>query len=215
MSKRLLVASLAAAAMLAGCKTAGPTPLPAPQAGARPDGVAVALTYRSPAELARAVDAGLDIHGVEADQGLAFGRIPQAGFDRLKAAGSNMTVERNDMGVLNNFDKGFRTYEQVTTDLKRLADKYPALTELKSAGPSWETTQGKADRQLWTMRINAAARMRGLPYNQFIAGLQRAGVELDRKMLSEIAIHDPASFDQLTTLAKQFAPNQNHVKKAG
>ncbi len=70
-------------------------------------------------------------------------------------------------------------------------------------------------RQLWTVRINAASRMRGLPYNQFIAGLQRAGVELDRKMLSEIAIHDPASFDQLVTLARQFAPNANQVKKAG
>lgn len=69
-------------------------------------------------------------------------------------------------------------------------------------------------RQLWTMRINAASRLRGLPYNQFIAGLLRAGVELDRKMLSEIAIHDPASFDQLVTLAKQYAPNAS-VKKAG
>lgn len=69
-------------------------------------------------------------------------------------------------------------------------------------------------RQLWTVRINAAARMRGIAYNQFIAGLQRAGVELDRKMLSEIAIHDPASFDQLVALAKQFAPNAT-VKKAG
>ena len=70
-------------------------------------------------------------------------------------------------------------------------------------------------RQLWTMRINAASRMRGISYSQFIAGLIRAGVELDRKMLSEIAIHDPASFDQIVTLAKQFAPNATAVKKAG
>ncbi len=70
-------------------------------------------------------------------------------------------------------------------------------------------------RQLWTVRINAAVRMRGMPYNQFIAGLQRANVELDRKMLSEIAIHDPASFDQLVTLAKQFAPNAKQMAKAG
>jgi large subunit ribosomal protein L20 len=70
-------------------------------------------------------------------------------------------------------------------------------------------------RQLWTVRINAAARMRGMQYNQFIAGLQRAGVELDRKMLSEIAIHDPASFDQLVDLAKQFAPNAQAQSKAG
>ena len=55
--------------------------------------------------------------------------------------------------------------------------------------------------------------MRGISYSQFIAGLIRAGVELDRKMLSEIAIHDPASFDQIVTLAKQFAPNATAVKK--
>ncbi len=70
-------------------------------------------------------------------------------------------------------------------------------------------------RQLWTVRINAAVRLRGISYSQFIAGLQRSGVELDRKMLSEIAIHDPSSFDQIVALAKQFAPNATAVKKAG
>jgi len=69
-------------------------------------------------------------------------------------------------------------------------------------------------RQLWTVRINAAVRLRGIAYSQFIAGLIRSGVELDRKMLSEIAIHDPASFDQIVALAKQFAPNAT-AKKAG
>lgn len=61
-------------------------------------------------------------------------------------------------------------------------------------------------RRLWTVRINAAARMRGMQYSQFVAGLIRANVELDRKMLSEIAIADPAAFDQLVELAKQYAP---------
>lgn len=70
-------------------------------------------------------------------------------------------------------------------------------------------------RQLWTVRINAAVRLRGISYSQFIAGLQRSGIELDRKMLSEIAIHDPSSFDQIVALAKQFAPNATAVKKAG
>ena len=69
-------------------------------------------------------------------------------------------------------------------------------------------------RRLWTLRINAACRMRGMQYSRFIAGLQRAGVELDRKMLSEIAIHDPASFDQLVTLAQQFAPKTATAVKA-
>ena len=58
-------------------------------------------------------------------------------------------------------------------------------------------------RKLWIIRINAACRMRGLRYSEFIAGLQRAMVMLDRKSLSEIAIHDPATFDKLVELAKQ------------
>src|SRR5215469_658877 len=46
-------------------------------------------------------------------------------------------------------------------------------------------------RRLWIIRINAACRMRGMRYSQFIAGLQRALVELNRKTLADIAIHDP------------------------
>ncbi len=61
-------------------------------------------------------------------------------------------------------------------------------------------------RRLWIVRINAACRMRGLRYSEFIAGLQRALVALDRKSLSELAIHDPAAFDQLVELAKKNLP---------
>lgn len=72
-------------------------------------------------------------------------------------------------------------------------------------------------RKLWIIRINAACRMRGLRYSEFIAGLQRAMVALDRKSLSEIAIHDPAVFDQLVELAKKNLPPalaEQHAKKA-
>ena len=61
-------------------------------------------------------------------------------------------------------------------------------------------------RRLWIIRINAACRMRGMRYSEFIAGLQRAGCALDRKSLSEIAIHDPATFDKIVELAKQHLP---------
>ncbi len=61
-------------------------------------------------------------------------------------------------------------------------------------------------RRLWIIRINAACRMRGMRYSEFIAGLQRAFVILDRKSLSEIAIHDPATFDKLVELAKANLP---------
>ena len=57
-------------------------------------------------------------------------------------------------------------------------------------------------RRLWIIRINAAARMRGINYSQFMNGLKRAGIELNRKQLSELAIHDPAAFDALVEEAR-------------
>ncbi len=58
-------------------------------------------------------------------------------------------------------------------------------------------------RRLWIVRINAAARMRGTNYSQFMAGLKRAGVDLNRKQLSELAIHDTVAFDALVEAAKK------------
>src|SRR3954466_11234841 len=57
-------------------------------------------------------------------------------------------------------------------------------------------------RRLWIVRINAAARTVGLSYSKLIAGLIKAKVSLDRKVLSEIAITDPAGFSALATIAK-------------
>jgi large subunit ribosomal protein L20 len=56
-------------------------------------------------------------------------------------------------------------------------------------------------RRLWVIRINAAARLRGANYSQFISGLKAAGVDLNRKQLSELAIHDQAAFDALVDQA--------------
>lgn len=60
-------------------------------------------------------------------------------------------------------------------------------------------------RSIWIVRIGAAAKLNGLSYSRFISGLKKAGVELDRKMLSEIAIHDPQAFAQLAEQAKSAA----------
>ena len=57
-------------------------------------------------------------------------------------------------------------------------------------------------RKLWIARINAAARMNGMSYSRFINGLNKAGVAVNRKMLSELAIQDAQSFAQLVELAK-------------
>ena len=61
-------------------------------------------------------------------------------------------------------------------------------------------------RALWIARINAAVRERGLRYSEFINGLTLAKIELDRKSLSEIAIHDPAGFDAIVAQVKAALP---------
>ena len=57
-------------------------------------------------------------------------------------------------------------------------------------------------RQLWIQRINAAARQNGLSYNQFVAGCKKAGIELDRKVLADLAVSDPAAFAGIAEQAK-------------
>ena len=64
-------------------------------------------------------------------------------------------------------------------------------------------TRKRDFRRLWIIRINAAARLNNLPYSKFIRGLKLAGVELDRKVLAELAISDPTGFAKIANLAAQ------------
>jgi large subunit ribosomal protein L20 len=57
-------------------------------------------------------------------------------------------------------------------------------------------------RKLWIIRINAAARERGLRYSELVAGLKKADIELDRKMLADLAVRDPQMFDAIVDAAK-------------
>lgn len=57
-------------------------------------------------------------------------------------------------------------------------------------------------RRLWIERINAASRQHGLPYGRFINGLKKAGVEVDRKILADLAVRDDVAFGQMVDLAK-------------
>ena len=57
-------------------------------------------------------------------------------------------------------------------------------------------------RRLWIARIGAGARQHGLSYSRFVHGLSKAGIEVDRKMLADMAVHDPAAFGQLVEAAK-------------
>ena len=61
-------------------------------------------------------------------------------------------------------------------------------------------------RQLWIARINAAARLNGLSYSKFMFGLKQAGVDMNRKMLAEMAVNDAAGFATLAELAKSKIP---------
>jgi len=70
-------------------------------------------------------------------------------------------------------------------------------------------------RRLWIMRINAAARLNGLSYSRFIAGLKLADVTLDRKVLADLAIHDPEAFARVAAVAKaKLAPAAREIQPA-
>ncbi len=58
-------------------------------------------------------------------------------------------------------------------------------------------------RGLWIIRINAAARLNGLSYNKFISGLKKADIQIDRKILADMAVHDAQAFSQLAIIVKQ------------
>jgi len=58
-------------------------------------------------------------------------------------------------------------------------------------------------RSLWIIRINAAVRAEGLSYSQFINGLKKAGVELDRKVMADMAVHEPQAFSMIVSKAKE------------
>jgi large subunit ribosomal protein L20 len=64
--------------------------------------------------------------------------------------------------------------------------------------------QRKRDfRRLWIVRINAAARQHDLSYNRFMSGLRKAGVEINRKVLADLAVRDPVAFGELAEVAKK------------
>jgi large subunit ribosomal protein L20 len=69
-------------------------------------------------------------------------------------------------------------------------------------------------RSLWIVRIGAAARLNGLNYSQFMHGLKVAGIELDRKVLADLAANQPASFAELASQARNALDNEQQQKAA-
>jgi large subunit ribosomal protein L20 len=71
---------------------------------------------------------------------------------------------------------------------------------------TWHRRKRKRDfRALWIVRINAAARLHGMSYSKLVGGLKRAHIELDRKILADLAISDPAAFQKVVEQAKAAA----------
>ena len=68
-------------------------------------------------------------------------------------------------------------------------------------------------RALWIQRINAAARAEGMTYNRFISGLKASGVEVDRKMLAELAVSDETAFAALVQVAKEALPEDTSAPR--
>jgi large subunit ribosomal protein L20 len=69
-------------------------------------------------------------------------------------------------------------------------------------------------RRLWIQRINAASRQHGLTYNRFVQGLKAAGLEVDRRMLAELAVNDPKAFESLVETAKAALPADRNAPAA-
>ncbi len=85
-------------------------------------------------------------------------------------------------------------------------NRYKAAAEalIKAGAYAYrDRRQKKRDmRRLWIVRINAAAREQGIRYSELIDGLAKAGVEINRKMLAELALHDPAAFVKFVEIAR-------------
>jgi len=92
-------------------------------------------------------------------------------------------------GFRGNRSKLFRYAKDATTKAKRYAYRD-------------RKTRKRSFRRLWTTRVRAALQEHDLTYSQFIAGLKQAEIQLDRKILSELAVHEPAAFEAVVKAAK-------------
>ena len=94
--------------------------------------------------------------------------------------------------------KGYRG--QAKSSYKRAKE---ALLKADSYSYAHRRTRKRDFRRLWIVRINAAARLEGMSYSQFMHGLREAGVELDRKVLADMAVRDPETFRRFAEIARE------------
>ena len=103
------------------------------------------------------------------------------------------------------FRGGFGTIYRSAIEFTRRAGRY-AYRDRKQNKRNY--------RSLWIVRLNAALRARGINYNRFIPAVTAAGIELNRKMLSELAVSDPAAFDAIVELARRHIQQPQKQTKA-
>ena len=102
--------------------------------------------------------------------------------------------------------KGFRG--QANSNYKRAKE---ALLKADSYAYRDRRNRKRDFRKLWITRINAAARLNGMPYGQFMHGLKLAGVELDRKVLADIAVRDAETFSRFVEVSREAIDNKEPV----
>ena len=99
--------------------------------------------------------------------------------------------------------KGFRG--QANSNYKRAKE---ALLKADSYAYRDRRNRKRDFRKLWITRINAAARLNGMPYGQFMHGLKLAGIELDRKVLADIAVRDAETFSRFVEVSREAVANK-------
>jgi large subunit ribosomal protein L20 len=92
--------------------------------------------------------------------------------------------------------------------VKRAVNAHKKRRETLERAAGYRGAKKGEFRKLWIQRINAAARANGMTYNRFIQGLRGAGVEVDRKIMADLAVNDPGAFASLVELAKDHSPQQ-------
>ena len=112
---------------------------------------------------------------------------------RVKNAQNRTTRRKN----LRNRSKGFFGAR------KRLRQANQAVMKSEKRMFIGRKLRKRDFRRLWTQRINAAARQHGLPYSRFIHGLKLSGIELNRKMLADLAVREPEAFQSLVEQAQK------------
>ncbi len=114
-------------------------------------------------------------------------------MSRARGAPSSRRRRKKILKAAKGFRGSRRTLIRTATESVHRAGQYAYRDRKRRKGDM---------RRLWIIRINAGARMHGLSYSQFMHGLKTASVEVDRKMLADMAVNDESGFAKLVTIAK-------------